>query len=54
MTSHEQMTTVRAITMNLPLPALLRCLIVHTTASGANGTFAAQAKVRDADKSDAR
>jgi hypothetical protein len=50
----NKLTTVRAITMNLPLTALLRCLIVHATSSDANGTFARQAKVRDADKSDAR
>jgi hypothetical protein len=50
----NKMTTVRAITMNLPLSSLLGRPIAHATSSGANGAFAAQAKVRDADKSDAR
>jgi hypothetical protein len=48
MTSHEKMTTVQVITMNLPLSFPLRCLIAHVTSSGADSTFAAEAKVPDA------
>jgi hypothetical protein len=42
------MTTARATAMNLPLSSRLRCLIVQVTSSGANSTFAVEAKVPDA------